>query len=362
MRSFATLQQAQKSRMATRLVTRVAHRLGVEPPQQMDFRPQSTTAPQGQITLAPSWSADDAALEAFRQRNAALDGFFYDIGILSEEEAARLAPVYAAEGALLMVGPSDRPMLEIFPDLMSFNESIGNPPKTIVVAGVGSSALGSAAFARNVADATGGPVLAVVSGYGLSDLVTEAVGGYFLFGYLNSLRNLMEPFDDMIRQAKGEYDTTLERTGLFQKTVRRSLDVRVLTELLESDLQFDLLVGHSKGNLVISEALYALKDKAPEKLAEIGKAVHAVTISAKIAFPREMKRVTDVIGALDGFGAMNSRFNIRTDLLVPMAWHHTNTEMLFSLPVTEVMKRALKRKPTAAETETISDPVSATPV
>ena len=32
----------------------------------------------------------------------------------------------------------------------------------------------------------GGPVAAVVSGYGLSDLMTEALGGYFLFGALKA--------------------------------------------------------------------------------------------------------------------------------------------------------------------------------
>lgn len=49
----------------------------------------------------------------------------------------------------------------------------------LAIAGVGSSALGAAAFARNVADGLGEPVAAVVSGYGLADVLTEALGGFF---------------------------------------------------------------------------------------------------------------------------------------------------------------------------------------
>ena len=63
-----------------------------------------------------------------------------------------------------------------------FADAGGSEIRTLVVAGVGSSALGAAAFARNVADACGTPVAAVVSGYGLADLLTEALGGTGLPG------------------------------------------------------------------------------------------------------------------------------------------------------------------------------------
>ena len=41
----------------------------------------------------------------------------------------------------------------------------------------------------------GEPVAAVVSGYGLADLATEALGGFFLFGAANSLRHGFEWLD-----------------------------------------------------------------------------------------------------------------------------------------------------------------------
>ena len=53
--------------------------------------------------------------------------------------------------------------------------------QTVTVTGVGSSALGSAAFAWNVSEALAEPVAAIVPGYGLADLVPQALGGWFGF-------------------------------------------------------------------------------------------------------------------------------------------------------------------------------------
>lgn len=275
----------------------------------------------------------ESVLEGPRQRNAALDALFYDIGNLSESDAAALAPRYAAEGAILSVGPSDRQHLDIFRDIGDFDAAVDMGHRALVVAGVGSSALGAAAFARNVADAIDGPCLAVVSGYGLSDMLTEAMGGWFLFGTLNAMRHNLEPLDEMTRPASSRGLNDRRAAHL----VRQSLDVRTLLALLAGPRKFDYLIGHSKGNLVISEALFALKEAAPDKIAQRAEEIHAITLSAKIAFPRPMRKITDVMGALDGFGRMNSRASIPTDVQVPMAGHHTNTELPFHLPVTEVV-------------------------
>jgi len=39
-----------------------------------------------------------ALLEAVRRRNAVLDGIFYDVGVLTEQESRDLSPWLAAEG------------------------------------------------------------------------------------------------------------------------------------------------------------------------------------------------------------------------------------------------------------------------
>lgn len=298
-------------------------------------RARAASLPEQFVTPTP---LRDAFLEGPRQRNAILDALFYDVSVLSAEESARLAPDYAREGAILSVGPSATPSLEIWPDADAWSTDGVPAPKAIAVAGVGSSALGAAAFARNVADAVGGPVLAVVSGYGLADLLTEAAGGWFLFGTLNSMRHVLEPLDAI---ARPDTLSTLAATGARAEALaRKSLDVVTLTRLLGT-IDPDLIVGHSKGNLVISEALFGLRDVAPARVAHLAETAHIVTISARIAMPRPIRRVTDVMGAIDGFGLMNSRLSISTDVRAPLAWHHTNTELPFHLPVTETLSAIL---------------------
>ena len=130
----------------------------------------------------------EAALESFRRRNAILDGIFYDIGKVTREEALTIAPWLAREGAILVVPPTGAGSLVLCGTVDDFFAAGGPGIRILVVAGVGSSALGAAAFARNVADAFGTPVAAVVSGYGLADLLTEALGGWFWFGTLNRKR------------------------------------------------------------------------------------------------------------------------------------------------------------------------------
>lgn len=276
----------------------------------------------------------EALLNGVQQRNAILDSVFYDVRCVMEAEKPSLAFWRAKEGALLIVPPSGGDALEVFAEKESFFDQGGGDVKALAVAGVGSSGLGAAAFARNVADALGGPVAAVVSGYGLSDVLTEAMGGFFLFGALNSIRHRLEGLD-----RPGKVYTQGEASGLL----RTSKDTATLIDLL-ADARFEtpLLVGHSKGNLVISEALYALE--ARQALTPVAERCRIVTISAKIGMPSAFRgKVIDVMGQWDGFGALNSRPDIPADMIVPGAWHSTNPEFPFGLGlrVTPTLKDAL---------------------
>lgn len=282
----------------------------------------------------------DLILEGLRQRNSLLDYMFYDLGVLSGDEAVQVGPSYAAEGAILAVGPSAAPSLDIWPDYQTFAANGPADLRAIAISGVGSSALGAAAFARNVADAIGGPALAVVSGYGLADLMAEAVGGFFWFGGLNSMRHVFEPLDDLWR-AKGYPRAGADGTGTVVETVRKSRDVATLYSIFESGYPFEIMVGHSKGNLVLSEALFALKSRKRDRLDELAQRARIVTISARIAMPSALKNIVDVMGALDTFGEMNSRHRIPIDVLVKGAWHHTNTDLPMHLPVTKTLRSIL---------------------
>lgn len=277
----------------------------------------------------------EAALEGYRQRNAVLDSFFYDVGKVTPEEVKSIAPWLAREGALLIVPPSGQRPLQLCTSVEHFAESGGSSVRVLVVAGVGSSALGAAAFARNVADAFDAPVAALVSGYGISDTLTEAIGGFFWFGGLNKVRHQFEQIDDLLRENVA-YLRKIEVSNTPLNIARTSLDTRILASLLSDHrFHFSLLAGHSKGNLVISEALYGLDASTDANL----KDTWIVTVSATVAMPPRFKdRTLDVIGQWDWFGGLNSLPSLSVELRPPQAWHHTNTELRYHLPVTKVFQ------------------------
>jgi hypothetical protein len=274
----------------------------------------------------------EAMLEGWRRRNAVLDGIFYDIGVVTPHEAGMVAPWLAREGTLLIVPPSGAGALRLCATVPDFLAAGGAGTRILAVAGVGSSALGTAAFARNVADAFGEPVAALVSGYGLADLATEAFGSWFWFGALNRMRHALEQVDDLFR---GKAWDPLATMPPSMNLARTSLDTRTLCTLLaDPHTHFSLLVGHSKGNLVMSEALYALRDDGADgALDELA----IITISAAIAMPPRYRRIIDVMGELDWFGAMNSNCAIPVEYHAKNAWHHTNTDLDWHLPVRTVL-------------------------
>lgn len=282
--------------------------------------------------------ARNMALEGLRRRNTTLDSFFYDVKVVSAEEAFYISGCLAAEGAILIVPPTDGGELRLFDTVDDFIQSGGASIDTLAVAGVGSSALGSAALGRNIADATGRPVAVVISGYGLADAVTESLGGYFLFGQMNSVRHAFEQLDEFFGRPQFGIATRLSSEKLSQG----SLDTQTVRALLaDNRLSFRLLVGHSKGNLVISEALYDLHENENERARQLADKVKIITISARIAMPPVFTDVVDVMGEWDWFGDINSRKGIPADEIVPRAFHHTNTEVPNHVPVTEVLRKIL---------------------
>jgi hypothetical protein len=263
-------------------------------------------------------------LDPVQRRNATLDAVFYDVGVVTEAEADELAFWLAREGAILKVTPSrDAPLKVCLTKEKFFNEG-GADCAALAVAGVGSSALGAAAFARNVADALGQPVAAVVSGYGLADVLTEAMGGFFWFGGLNSMRHAFEGLDELTKRLTRSETPRSPDVDWLQV----SRDTATVIALLE-DERFtpDLLIGHSKGNLVISEALYAIEAQGAAAVRTQLRERKIVTVSAKIGMPPPYRQVIDVMGQWDGFGALNSRPDIPADYLVPGAWHSTNPDV-----------------------------------
>jgi hypothetical protein len=303
---------------------------------------QQATEPATRVRAAAAlMPAPDAWWEAVRKRNATLDSLFYDVGKISLTEAQGLAPWLVAEGAILLVPPSGGGDLRAFDSVDDFDAAGGTNCRALTVAGVGSSALGAAAFARNVADAVGDSVAAVVSGYGLADVITEGAGGWFWFGTINRLRRAFQTLGQLTPQTPARSSRPLaDPVGAVERTLGR--DLRTAIDLLtDARFGFDLVVGHSKGNLVLSEALFAQIRRAKAEKRPIPAETLIVTMSAAITMPPAFHTIVDVMGDWDWFGRLNSDAAIPIDVAVPQAWHHTNTELENHLPVTEVLRGIL---------------------
>lgn len=283
-------------------------------------------------------------LDAIQRRNAVLDAVFYDVNAITHEETPDLAFWLAREGAIILVPPTGEGRLRVFLTPQDYLQKAA-PVAALAVAGVGSSALGAAAFARNIADGLGQPVAAVVSGYGIADILTEALGGFFWFGALNSIRHVFEPLDAFTKMFSRT--ELLENGNLWTRT---SKDTETVVALLE-DERFSprVLAGHSKGNLVLSEALYAITEERPDLAEKVSARSRIITISAKVGMPSTFRDVIDVMGEWDWFGALNSRPDIPADLVVPRAWHSTNPAfpMGMGIDVSQAIRQAMSTRETS---------------
>ncbi len=293
--------------------------------------------------------------EGARLRNAALDWLFYDVGALTPEERSVLLAEDNAEGAIVVVHPRGARgavSLQKFDTYEDLCAAPGRKLTSFVVSGVGSSDLGAAALARNVADHRGEPVGAVVAGYGMADLLSEAMGGWFYFGSVNAGLNRWHRAASSSPERAEAVTATLAamRAGTLSPDALATASqvaagfspdtMTVLRLLTEPERNVGLLVGHSKGCLSIAfalEALEWLKDTAA-----IGKARAAriLTLGAVVEFPVGYDNVVQVIGALDGFGGLNSR-PFKPAAFVPGAWHHLNARLPFHLDVAGVLARHL---------------------
>jgi hypothetical protein len=193
------------------------------------------------------------------------------------------------------------------------------------ITGVGSSALGSAALAWDISIALRKPVLAIVPGYGMADVILQALGGWFGFGlydYLNaksliqnSLANAVPRTASIGRQlsqstpdAKTVHGAPVFRHGSGSSDVLHAL-------LRHRTAPFKLLVGHSKGALQIGNAIRSLPPNRVEGL-------DVVTLGCPIATDVDGVNYYQYLGLFDALGQLNMWGHL-PDQWTP-TWHSTN--------------------------------------
>src|SRR5258707_489150 len=144
----------------------------------------------------------EPAVRSCRLFNTALDFIFYDVPTLRAALAEKDAPMRTQgekppsriidfdalsdpEGSLLLIDATTAPYVHKYQSAKKFLESPYQETRDVDIAtitGVGSSAVGSAALAWDISVALEKPVLAIVPGYGVADVVLQGPGGWFAFG------------------------------------------------------------------------------------------------------------------------------------------------------------------------------------
>ena len=281
-----------------------------------------------------------ALTEAVQRRNTIADWMFYDVGGLRASEFTLLSQQTNREGAILVVEPSDggdSNRIQKFETFETFRAEPGDLLRHFSIAGVGSSDVGAAAFARTLANHLDAPVGAIVSGYGMADILSEALGGWFFFGTSNRALDLMSQFQKAFEDSDHDQSELNARASHAAADAAFSPDTSTLVRLLsEEERQIETLLGHSKGCLSISYALQEIASRSDRSHFDRARDISVVTTGAVIAFPEGLNRLSQYLGELDWFGGMNSRSSLDYTS-VPGAWHHLNTGIPLHMDLQRVL-------------------------
>lgn len=310
---------------------------------------------------APRWLVEPV-VRALRAYNTAVDLAFYDVPDLMRDLAARdtvvatmqerkdkrpsrlldLGALTNPEGSLLLINATIAPYVHRFRSVEKYFTSPHPETREVAVAtmtGVGSSAYGAAAFGWQVSRCLGRPVLAIVPGYGLADIVQQALGGWFAFGLQDVLgvKTLVQDLLVRIAPENAEIGRALPQTiaGHDEPVFEHgSGSSDVLHALLRAaGMSFRLLIGHSKGALAIKNAIRSLPDVRSRELT-------VVTLGCPVKEEVAGVRYHQHLGAFDLLGQLNAWGNLPDDW--PVATHTTNPCQPLPLEVCELLHGALQ--------------------
>jgi hypothetical protein len=309
----------------------------------------------------------DVLLTLLGRANTALDWWFYDVDNfvaamralgeqISEEDGAKrrneprlptlaefqeinLSAQFDPEGTILVLNLSEAPYIFKYRDVRDFLQKglvSERRLETITVTGVGSSALGSAAFAWNVAIGIGAPVAAIVPGFGVADAVSQALGGWFGFEFHDFLRSVTQEF--LAKYAASiatlGHGLTLTTPGVRlgpnnSAPVFRygSPSADILHDILKESRQIRRVVGHSKGALCIANAVNSLD-------AERADGLEIVTLGCPVDQNQLQATYRQYLGWFDLVGMTNAWGHLPNRWL--WATHTTNRTLPLGIPVTEL--------------------------
>jgi hypothetical protein len=320
----------------------------------------------------------EPTLRALRMGNTAFDALFYDVNTMLTDlflhgsiVVKGAAPSRFAEltkgcsqldlsalsnpaGSILVVDAGRPPHITQFKDVPTFISWVkahGRNLRTASVTGVGSSALGSAAFAWNVSTALDEPVAAIVPGYGVADALQQGLEGWF--GVYNwwvqrmaqqvlahTMPRAARSDRDLMMTAPGDAEANTGAPGL-RRGSGSSLPTwckqssNVLHAILKDVPNIKRLFGHSKGAAAIKNAIERLPRNTTQRL-------HVVTFGCSIAEDTPTAGYSQFLGTIDGLGLLTA-FN-PSHTLIP-THHSTNKSIPFSMPVSVLTRLAMMKEP-----------------
>jgi hypothetical protein len=271
---------------------------------------------------------------------AAQDGF------AAAQAAARVINLGAhadPEGTILVVDAHHAPFVQTYDDVNAFlKDGLSFVPdrggdaqavKIISVTGVGSSALGSAAFAWNVSESLREPVAAIVPGYGLADIVPQALGGWFGFGLHDFARRATQQFLAQSAPALAKIGRHLSSTAIGDEAFQSgSPESDTLHEILRRAEGIERLYGHSKGALCIQNAVRSLP---PERTRQL----HITTFGCVVQEETDAD-YNQILGNFDTLGQANSWGNWPEQWI--KSWHSTNTLLPLAMPIADLVKKDVR--------------------
>jgi hypothetical protein len=329
-------------------------------------------------------------LGALRRGNTAFDALFYDVSrmltdlflhgsIVVTGTAVSPSPRFSEmttgfsqldlsassnpAGSILVVDAGRPPHITRFDDVANFISWVNAHCQTLrsaSVTGVGSSALGSAAFAWNVSAALDEPVVAIVPGYGVTDVIHQGLAGWFevVDGWLEMcdlwIKQIAEEVlaRTMPLAARSDRHLIMIAGGdakantaapVFPRGTGPSFPAgstqssNALHAILKDVPNINRVFGHSKGAVAIKHAIQSLPRETTQRL-------HVVTFGCAIAEDTPTAHYSQFLGLIDGLGLLSSWGNPWHTLI--RTHHSTNTSIPLSMPVSVLTRLAMMREAT----------------
>jgi len=181
-----------------------------------------------------------------------------------------------------------------------------------------------------------------VPGYGVADAIQQGLGGWF--GMYNWwVRQMAQEVlaHTMPLAAGSDRHLMMTAPGHAEANTDASAFRRgsgcsgVLHAILKDVPNIDRVFGHSKGALVIKNAIESLPRETTQRL-------HVVTFGCRIAEDTPAALYSQFLGLIDGIGLLNSWGN-PSQTLIP-THHSTNTSIPLSMSVSVLTRLAIMRE------------------